>query len=84
MRHLVEGSGPDGREGQEAGERCNAAPSQRVLAVVNDGTANRLVTFEWGLVPRWARGPRPRYTVNARAGTVAERPTFRSAFKDRR
>ena len=84
MRQLMEEFGLEEHEDLEVGQRYNVAPSQRVLAVVNDGTANRLETFEWGLVPSWARGERPRRIINARAETVADRPTFRSAFRERR
>lgn len=84
MRQLIEEFGLDEHEAEGTEERYNVAPSQRVIAVVNDGTANRLETFRWGFVPHWAKGPRPRYMINARAETVAEKPTFRSAFKDRR
>jgi putative SOS response-associated peptidase YedK len=84
MRQLIEEFGLEEHEALESGERYNVAPSQRVLAVVNDGTANRLETFRWGFVPHWAKGDRPRYMINARAETVAEKPTFRSAFRSRR
>ncbi len=84
MRQLIEEFGLDEDGEEEAGQRYNVAPSQRVLAVVNDGKANRLETFRWGFVPRWAKGPRPRYMINARAETVAEKPTFSSAFRSRR
>ncbi len=68
----------------DVGARYNVAPSQRVLVVVNDGGGNRFERFRWGLVPHWAKGPRPRYMINARAETVAERPMFRSALRHRR
>jgi putative SOS response-associated peptidase YedK len=84
MRQLMEEFGLDDDEATEMGERYNVAPSQRVLAVVNDGTANRAETFKWGFIPHWAKGDRPRYMINARSETVAEKPTFRSAFRSRR
>jgi putative SOS response-associated peptidase YedK len=67
--------------------RYNIAPSQEVAAVRTDepGGARRLVALRWGLVPHWARdaaiGAR---MINARAETVAEKPSFRDAFKKRR
>ena len=62
----------------------NVAPSHEILAVINNGT-NRLVALHWGLVPFWAKdrsiGNR---LINARAETVSEKPSFRTAFKKRR
>ena len=62
--------------------RYNMAPGQRLPVITNDApeTIQRL---EWGLVPSWADddggGP-----INARAETVAEKPTFRAAYERRR
>lgn len=63
----------------------NVAPSQEVLAVVNDGTKNRLGFLKWGLVPPWAKDEKIGYKmINARAETAAEKPSFRQAFKKKR
>lgn len=62
--------------------RYNIAPSDDILGVT---LAAEPLWLHWGLVPRWARqstGSRP--LINARAETVATRPTFREAFKRRR
>lgn len=41
--------------------------------------------MRWGLIPRWAKPDRiPDRTFNARGETVAEKPTFRDAWKKRR
>lgn len=67
-------------------EACyNIAPTQEVLAV-REGADGREVPFlKWGLVPSWAKntsmGAR---LINARSETVAEKPAFRRAFKQRR
>ena len=64
--------------------RYNIAPTQTVTAVVYDGS-NQLVQLKWGLVPAWSKVPQigpP--LINARAETVAEKPSFRSAFRQRR
>jgi putative SOS response-associated peptidase YedK len=62
----------------------NIAPGSTVAAVINDGS-NRLVHFRWGLVPSWARDPAMgSRLINARGETVAEKPSFRAAFKKRR
>ncbi len=83
MRQLMEEFGVED-DTDEMGVRYNVAPSQRVLAVVNDGKRNQFTTFKWGLIPHWAKGPKPRYMINARAETVAEKPTFRGALRHRR
>ena len=62
----------------------NIAPLQPVLTVIrHDG--NRLGQFQWGLVPAWAKDTSmaPKL-INARAETVADKPSFRSSFKRRR
>ncbi|MGI2327908.1 SOS response-associated peptidase [Planococcus sp. YIM B11945] len=63
----------------------NVAPSQQVVAVVNDGTKNRLGLLRWGLIPPWAKDEKIGYKmINARAETAAEKPSFRNAFKKKR
>ncbi|SIT83819.1 SOS response-associated peptidase [Edaphobacillus lindanitolerans] len=63
----------------------NIAPSQQVVAVINDGNRNRLGKLKWGLIPRWADDPKiGSRLINARAETVADKPSFREAFKRRR
>ena len=63
----------------------NVAPSQEILAIINMAGENRLDKFHWGLVPFWAKdisiGNR---MINARSETIAEKPSFRNAFKKRR
>jgi putative SOS response-associated peptidase YedK len=59
-------------------------PGHRIAAVIRDD-ANRLVLFHWGLIPAWAKDPSvARRLINARAETLAEKPSFRDAFKKRR
>ncbi len=62
----------------------NIAPPQNVLTVVG-GEERRGGYMRWGLIPFWAKdksiGSR---MINARAETVAEKPSFRNAFKRRR
>ena len=64
--------------------RYNIAPSQPIAAVTD--AASRAVEFlRWGLVPSWAKditiGNR---LINARAETLNEKPSFRTALKKRR
>lgn len=63
----------------------NIAPSQLVLAVINDGSSNRMGFLKWGLVPPWANDPSiGNKMINARAETLTEKPSFRNAFKKKR
>jgi putative SOS response-associated peptidase YedK len=64
--------------------RYNVAPSQPIAVVPNDGL-NRLDHYLWGLIPSWAKDPAiGNRMINARSETVAEKPSFRSAFRRRR
>jgi putative SOS response-associated peptidase YedK len=64
--------------------RQNAAPSETLPTLLNDG-ANRIQMLRWGLIPRWAEDESiGNKLINARAETVAEKPSFRDAFKKRR
>ena len=75
----------DLRELEGLPARYNMAPTQ-LAGVVHDSpdglTAQRL---RWGLLPFWAKDKKLGYTtINARVETVAIKPAFRAAFKDRR
>lgn len=64
--------------------RYNIAPTQSVAVVTDPGTRD-VALFRWGLVPSWADDPSiGNKLINARAETVAEKPSFRSAFRSRR
>ncbi|WP_216828605.1 SOS response-associated peptidase [Alkalihalobacterium elongatum] len=65
--------------------RYNIAPSQNILTVINDGQDNRAGYLRWGLIPSWAKDPKIGYKlINARAETLAEKPSFKQAYKKRR
>jgi putative SOS response-associated peptidase YedK len=79
--------------------RYNIAPTQPVAAVrvaqpatagdavsAKDGAMVReLAMLHWGLIPFWAKDPKiGARMINARSETVAEKPSFRSAFRKRR
>lgn len=62
----------------------NIAPSQSVLAVLDNG-AYRAEYLRWGLVPSWAKDPSiGARMINARAETLADKPSFRQALRKRR
>lgn len=65
----------------------NIAPTQGVATVWQPATQSerQLRVLRWGLIPSWAKdGAIGAKLINARAETVAEKPSFRSAFKQRR
>ena len=66
------------------GPRYNVAPTQMALTVTN-GSGRRGSYMRWGLIPPWAKSPSVgSRMINARAETLAERPSFRTAFQRRR
>lgn len=65
--------------------RYNIAPTQQVPGVVSTSSGREFAMFQWGLVPSWSKDPQSgSKLINARSETVAEKPSFRSAFKNRR
>ena len=66
--------------------RYNIAPTQFIAAIrESDERRRELVMLRWGLVPSWAKDPSiGNRMINARAETVAEKPSYRAAFKHRR
>ena len=66
--------------------RYNIAPTQFIAAVRRDEEdAPELAMLRWGLVPFWAKDPSiGNRMINARSETVAEKPSFRNAYKKRR
>jgi putative SOS response-associated peptidase YedK len=76
--------------GPELSESYNVAPTTTVYAVVEhaqkDGEVERQVRdVHWGLVPSWAKDPKiGNRLINARVETLAEKPSWRTAFRKRR
>jgi putative SOS response-associated peptidase YedK len=63
--------------------RYNIAPTQSVLGVRSGSVA--IEGMRWGLLPPFApQTPRITGLINARAETVASKPSFRDAFRHRR
>lgn len=64
--------------------RYNIAPTQNVAAILKNGTTH-LSSLRWGLIPSWAKdeaiGSR---MINARAETLAEKPSFKNLLRGRR
>jgi len=63
----------------------NIAPGQDVPAVLDDGK-RKLMKMRWGLVPSWSKEPPGSIArmINARAETLAVKPSFARLFKTRR
>jgi putative SOS response-associated peptidase YedK len=62
-------------------QRFNIAPSQPVLVIPNNSSLEA-DHFLWGLIPAWAKDPSiGSRMINARAETLAEKPSFRGPFK---
>ncbi len=65
----------------------NIAPTQSVTAarILPEGPKREIVLLRWGLIPSWADDPSiGNRLINARADTVASKPSFRSAYRKRR
>ena len=62
----------------------NAAPSQ-ALPIITNAAPEQIQLVRWGLVPSWSKdpaaGPKP---INARAETLAEKPSFRQLLARKR
>ncbi|MBU8898407.1 SOS response-associated peptidase [Corallococcus sp. H22C18031201] len=83
-QQLVEELGLLGVRASLERPRYNLSPTQQMPVVPNDG-ARLLDAFRWGLIPSWAKDASiGNKLINARAETVAEKPSFRSALKRRR
>jgi putative SOS response-associated peptidase YedK len=78
------------REQLELGElplewspNTNISPGQ-FIPVVIEPVARKVSLYKWGLVPVWAKDPKIGYKmINARAETIAEKPSFKAAFLHR-
>jgi len=59
-----------------------------VMPVIDDKNSEQISSFTWGLIPFWVKDAESadalrRRTFNAKAETLAEKPSFRNAFKSR-
>ncbi|MFD2246654.1 SOS response-associated peptidase [Pontibacter ruber] len=62
----------------------NAAPSQ-TLPVVTNKQPDEIQLFSWGLQPFWAKDVKSiKRSINARAETLTEKPSFRNLLKSKR
>ncbi len=66
--------------------RHNICPTQDIAVVLSTEAEGRvIVPRRWGFLPKWAKAPDDGpLLINARAETVAEKPAFREAVRQRR
>ena len=66
-------------------ESFNIAPTQKVVAIINDGRMNRMGNLKWGLIPSWEKDDKTASKlINARSETIHEKPSFKKSFSQRR
>jgi len=64
--------------------RFNLRPGQ-LNPVITSHSPNHISRMFWGLIPHWAKDEKSKYrTINAKAETVAELPTYREPFRHKR
>ncbi|WP_299841465.1 SOS response-associated peptidase [uncultured Jannaschia sp.] len=67
------------------GPRFNVCPTTQVPVVTAAEGERRLRPMRWGFLPQWYKSPTDGpLLINARAETVAEKPAFRTAIRERR
>ena len=65
--------------------RFNIAPGQTVLSIVSDQHQRSIVDMTFGFIPHWAKEKATGYTmINAKAETVAEKPSYKESFLHKR
>ena len=65
--------------------RFNVAPTQAAPVVRKTGGEKNMDMLRWGLIPSWSKDASiASKLINARGETVAEKPSFRSAYESRR
>lgn len=65
--------------------RYNIAPTQIISAVFETDGERIISGLKWGLIPHWSKDDSfASKLINARSETLAEKPSFRDAFKHKR
>jgi len=63
----------------------NVCPTTDIHVVRQATSGRALVAMRWGFVPKWYKTPTDGpLLINARAETIAEKPAFREACRERR
>lgn len=65
--------------------RFNICPTNPVAAITSEGGTRRMRALRWGFLPAWYKTPADGpLIINARSDTVATKPAFRQAIRQRR
>ena len=63
----------------------NVCPTVNVHTVTSADGIRRLQPMRWGFIPKWYKKPNGGpLLINARSETIAEKPAFREACRERR
>lgn len=63
----------------------NICPTVQIATVRAEDGQRRLAPMRWGFLPHWYKSPSDGpLLINARAETIAEKPAFRAACRERR
>ncbi|MDF1872881.1 SOS response-associated peptidase [Vannielia sp.] len=63
----------------------NVCPTTQIATVTAGEGTRHLRPMRWGLIPHWYKSPADGpLLINARAETIAEKPAFRAACRERR
>ncbi|WP_421761677.1 SOS response-associated peptidase [Devosia sp.] len=65
--------------------RYNITPTQPIAVIWEQGGRRTIQLVRWGFVPTWVKDPREfTLLINARAETMADKPSFRNAVRNSR
>lgn len=65
--------------------RYNITPTQPIVAIWEQAGRRTIQLVRWGFVPGWVKDPREfSLLINARAETMAEKPSFKNAVRNSR
>ena len=63
----------------------NICPTNQIYTVTSDDGTRHLRPMRWGFIPHWYKAPNDGpLLINARAETIAEKPAFSKACRERR
>lgn len=63
----------------------NVCPTVQIPVVTSDDGSRHLRAMRWGFIPHWYKKPSGGpLLINARSETIAEKPAFRNACRERR
>ncbi|MGB0498852.1 MAG: SOS response-associated peptidase [Rubricella sp.] len=85
LDEMVEDFGIEHVEPFEHRANRDVRPTQSIPVVISQDGSRRLLRMRWGFLPRWYRTPTDGpLIINARSETIAEKPAFREACRQRR